>query len=92
MTASSPITTLFLDIGGVLLANGWDHHNRIRAAEKFDLDYEELNERQSPRILDRSTGGQGAFPLKQIRERAFFQERFIRPSQIENTQRRFLIC
>ena len=23
-----PITTLFLDIGGVLLTDGWDHHAR----------------------------------------------------------------
>lgn len=39
------ITTLFLDIGGVLLTNGWDHQARQRAATTFDLDYEELNER-----------------------------------------------
>ncbi len=44
MTASSPITTLFLDISGVLLTNGWDHNTRTRAAEKFSLDYEEMNE------------------------------------------------
>jgi hypothetical protein len=53
MTASSPITTLFLDIGDALLTNGWDHHSRIRVTEKFNLDDEEMNERQSPRILDR---------------------------------------
>ena len=39
------ITTLFLDIGGVLLTNGWDRHMRRAAAEKFGLDYDELNER-----------------------------------------------
>ena len=39
------ITTLLLDIGGVVLTNGWDHHARRRAAEKFELDYEDLNER-----------------------------------------------
>lgn len=39
------ITTLFLDIGGVLLTNGWDHSARQRAAKQFGLDYEELNER-----------------------------------------------
>jgi len=26
------ITCLFVDIGGVLLTNGWDHHARKRAA------------------------------------------------------------
>jgi putative hydrolase of the HAD superfamily len=45
MNPPSPITTLFLDIGGVLLTNGWDHIIRTRAAEKFGLDYEDMNER-----------------------------------------------
>ncbi len=45
MSPSSPITTLFVDIGGVLLTNGWDNSARKRAAEKFDLDFEEMNER-----------------------------------------------
>jgi len=38
MKRAIPITTLFLDIGGVLLTNGWDHHARKRAATKFKLD------------------------------------------------------
>jgi putative hydrolase of the HAD superfamily len=45
VTPSSSITTLFLDIGGVLLTNGWDHTTRIRAAVEFGLDYDEMNER-----------------------------------------------
>jgi len=45
MTASLPITTLFLDIGGVLLTNGWDRGMRILASEKFGLDYAEMDER-----------------------------------------------
>ena len=45
MITVSPITTLFLDIGGVLLTNGWDHNIRKSAAGKFGLDYEEMNER-----------------------------------------------
>ena len=39
------IVALFLDIGNVLLTNGWDHGMRQQAAEKFGLDYEEMNER-----------------------------------------------
>ena len=39
------IVALFLDIGNVLLTNGWDHAMRQRAAQKFALDYEEMNER-----------------------------------------------
>ena len=40
-----PITTLFLDIGGVLLTNGWDHHVRRRAAKHFKLPWVELQDR-----------------------------------------------
>ena len=43
----SPFTTLFVDVGGVLLSNGWGHVARHRAAEHFDLDYEALNRRHS---------------------------------------------
>jgi len=45
MTAPRPITTLFLDIGGVLLTNGWDRHARMHAAETFHLDFGEMDER-----------------------------------------------
>ena len=40
-----PITCLFVDIGGVLLTNGWDHHARRRAAKHFKLDWAEMQER-----------------------------------------------
>ena len=39
------ITTIFFDIGGVLLTDGWDHGSRLAAAQHFDLDWEEYNER-----------------------------------------------
>ena len=42
---SARITHLFLDIGGVLLTNGWDRHMRRDAAEKFGLDLDDLNDR-----------------------------------------------
>ena len=42
MDQSIPITTLFLDIGGVLLSNGWGHESRKLAAETFDLNQEEM--------------------------------------------------
>ena len=32
-----PIRTLFWDVGGVLLTNAWDHEERDRAVEKFQL-------------------------------------------------------
>ena len=37
------IKTLFLDIGGVLLTNGWGHASRQGAAETFEFDYAEMN-------------------------------------------------
>jgi len=44
---NSPITCVFVDIGGVLLTNGWDHHERRRAAKHFDLDWREMEERHA---------------------------------------------
>jgi putative hydrolase of the HAD superfamily len=40
-----PITTLFVDVGGVLLTNGWDHLARKRAAKHFKLNWPEMDER-----------------------------------------------
>lgn len=42
MKVSEP-KILFFDIGGVLLTNGWGHDSRKLAAQKFGLDYDELN-------------------------------------------------
>jgi len=42
---SQPVTTLFVDVGGVLLTNGWDRAARKRAAEHFGLDHQEMDER-----------------------------------------------
>jgi len=39
------IACVFVDIGGVLLTNGWDHHARRRAVAKFKLDWTEMEER-----------------------------------------------
>ena len=39
------ITTIFFDLGGVLLTDGWGHDSRRAAAEKFGLDWEEYSDR-----------------------------------------------
>jgi putative hydrolase of the HAD superfamily len=39
------ITTLFWDIGGVILTNGWDRESRKAAAATFHLDWEEFEDR-----------------------------------------------
>lgn len=50
------ITTLFLDIGGVLLTNGWDREAREKAATYFNLDEKEMNERHQLTFNTYETG------------------------------------
>ena len=45
MKKNIQISTLFLDIGGVLLTNGWDRNMRKKAVEHFKLDYDDFDER-----------------------------------------------
>lgn len=45
MKKATQITCLFLDIGGVLLTNGWDTHIRKGAAANFDLDFQAIEDR-----------------------------------------------
>lgn len=63
------IASLFLDIGGVLLTNGWDHTMRQRAAREFNLDYEEMNERHH---LTFDTYEEGKLTLNQYLKRVVF--------------------
>ncbi len=75
--ATKQITTLFLDIGGVLLTNGWDHNIRARAAEKFSLDYAEMNERHH---LTFDTYEEGKLSLDEYLKRVvFYQPRDFTP-------------
>ena len=39
------ITTLFWDIGGVIMTNGWDHNSRHEAVAKFNLDEVDFRDR-----------------------------------------------
>jgi putative hydrolase of the HAD superfamily len=73
INSSDQITTLFLDIGGVLLTNGWDRGIRSQAAEKFGLNYDELNERHH---LTFDTYELGKLSLDEYLDRVvFYQER-----------------
>ena len=47
MKKSSSITALFLDIGGVLLTDGWGHVSRKLAAKAFNLNPEEFESRHN---------------------------------------------
>jgi putative hydrolase of the HAD superfamily len=73
MNSSALITTLFLDIGGVLLTNGWDRGIRTVASEKFGLDYKEMDERHH---LTFDTYEEGKLSLDEYLNRVvFYQER-----------------
>lgn len=50
------IKTVFFDIGGVLLTNGWDRHHRLRTANEFGIDYEEFQDRHDFVAHDFETG------------------------------------
>jgi putative hydrolase of the HAD superfamily len=50
------ITTIFSDVGGVLLTNGWDRHSRARAVEKFHLDAAEIEKRHDEVFPDLEVG------------------------------------
>jgi putative hydrolase of the HAD superfamily len=41
---AAALKILFFDIGGVLLTNGWGRDSRKEAADKFGLDYDEVND------------------------------------------------
>jgi len=43
--SNSKITTLFLDIGGILLTDGWGRKQRQAAIDKFGLDKQEMDDR-----------------------------------------------
>lgn len=75
------ITTLFCDVGGVLLTNGWDRHSRMKAAEQFNFDIKEFESRHQMCFYLHEIG---KITLKEYLEetlfyqtRAFSTEKFI---------------
>ena len=68
-----PITALFLDLGGVMLTNGWDRNARELAAQTFSLDRKEMDDRHH---LTFDTYEAGKLTLEQYLSRViFYQER-----------------
>jgi len=77
MGNSNLITTLFLDIGDVLLSNGWGHESRIAAAKEFNLNYDEM---QSRHKLVMATFEEGKITLSEYLDRIiFYKERPFTP-------------
>ena len=50
------ITAIFCDVGGVILTNGWDVNSRIRAASRFELDWDDFEIRHGAVINDLEKG------------------------------------
>jgi putative hydrolase of the HAD superfamily len=83
---STAITCMFLDIGGVLLTNGWDHHARKRAATNFKLRVSEMEDRHH---LTFDTYEEGKLTLDEYLGRVvFYQKRPFTPAQF----RRFMFA
>ncbi|MEO6875540.1 MAG: HAD family hydrolase [Opitutaceae bacterium] len=86
MNKSRAIKTLFVDIGGVLLTNGWDHLARHAAAKKFRLNWAEMEERHR---LNFDTFEQGKLTLEEYLKRVVFH----RPRRFTRAQfRRFMLA
>jgi putative hydrolase of the HAD superfamily len=71
MKRSTEITTLFLDVGGVLLTNGWGHQSRALAAKAFDLNLDEMEDRHH---LTFDTYEVGKLTLEEYLSRTVFYE------------------
>ena len=79
MKRGAPITALFLDIGGVLLTDGWDHHARKRAAKHFKLEWAEIEHRHH---LTFETYEEGKLTLEEYLSRVvFYEKRPFTPAQ-----------
>ena len=79
---SSGITTLFLDIGGVLLTNGWDTALRRQTAEHFNVDYTELDHRHR---VTYDTYEEGKMSLETyLRQIIFFEPRSYTAADVQN--------
>jgi putative hydrolase of the HAD superfamily len=66
-----PIRTLFWDVGGVLLTNAWDHEERDRAMERFQLqkaDFETRHKEAVPAFEE------GKLTLEQYLEQTVFYQ------------------
>ncbi|TDG36140.1 HAD family phosphatase [Pedobacter changchengzhani] len=76
------ITTLFTDIGGVLLTNGWDHLARAEACKLFNLSVKDVEERHH---LTFDTYEVGKITLDEYLERiVFYEERSFTINDFKN--------
>ena len=79
MSAASEIATIFWDIGGVLLTNGWDHEERARVLAQFAIPREEYEARHEE-ANDRWERGELSDD-EFLKQTVFFKERSFTPAQ-----------
>ena len=72
MKTGAPISALFVDIGGVLLTNGWNHHARRRATKHFKLNWAEMEERHG---LNFETHEEDKITFNEYLDRVVFYQR-----------------
>lgn len=78
---SPRVTALFVDVGGVLLTNGWDRSMRRKAAETFGLELEAMEERHN---LTFATYEEGKSSLDEYLTRlVFYEERPFAPEEFK---------
>jgi len=82
MSPHSKITTLFVDIGGVLLTNGWDTALRQKTAAHFAVDYAEMDHRHR---VTYDTYEEGKMSLDTyLRQIIFYEPRTFTPSDVKH--------
>jgi putative hydrolase of the HAD superfamily len=86
MTGTKRIRVLFVDIGGVLLTDGWTHESRKLAARHFGLDLVEMEDRHH---LTFDTYEEGKLTMAEYLNRVvFYQKRSFTRTQF----RRFMFA
>jgi putative hydrolase of the HAD superfamily len=86
MKKTTAVSCVLLDIGGVLLTDGWDHLARKRAAKNFKLEWAEMEDRHH---LTFEIYEEGKITLQEYLSRVVFHKR--RPFT-RNQFRRFMFA
>jgi putative hydrolase of the HAD superfamily len=72
MRKATAITCIFVDIGGVLLSDGWDRYARKRAVSHFKLEAAEIEDRHQ---VTWNTYQEGKFTLEEYLTRVIFYKK-----------------
>lgn len=80
----SQFTTIFWDIGGVLLTNGWDHNQRKAVFDQFALSSEDRDEFEQRHAVENDAWEKGAIDFDEYLKRTlFFKPRPFMPAAVK---------